>query len=561
MLTTPPAKNLLLRRGLILALLLVAVVPLALATWMLHSNLNDTLTRLVHQGLRESAERHSSKIDDFLHSQRALLNLMATSQGEALLEHTVFEQRMALLKKQTGNTFVDMGIVDPAGRQRFYSGLLALKDANYANAPWFQDFYQRKAAPYISDVFMGLRKIAHFIIVVPLHVGDEVWALRATVDFGYFSQLVENLKPGDNGEAYIINRAGVLQTHAKNHEPATLNGLYDKKQVFFKDNTTPKNINTQAHTLEDGENIFAVAPLKNTDWQLVLRLPIASAYANTREMWQIIIGSLVIMSLLMITLGITLVLRIVARFEHLSHERESLQVHLLQASKLSALGEMAAGLAHEINNPLAAIQEETGWAQDMLGELQANASTKEIATSLEKILSQIVRCKNITHEMLGFARKPDKDVNTLTSLATIIREVSAEVDQKARAAGVAIALDLHPNLPLVKTAADSLHQVFINLCNNAIDAMTASGGTLSIYAYPLPNDHAVEVRVEDTGCGMPPHVMERIFDPFFSTKEKHKGTGLGLSICYGIITGLGGDIDVSSVQGEGTTFTLTLKAV
>lgn len=161
--------------------------------------------------------------------------------------------------------------------------------------------------------------------------------------------------------------------------------------------------------------------------------------------------------------------------------------------------------------------------------------------------------------MLSFARKTDSRVKDV-QINELLREVVSLSEQRARYSNVVINTVLDENLPSTKVSESELQQVFLNLINNALDAMEKTGGSLHITTQMVEKMGVGDliIRMEDDGCGIPKSNLSRIFDPFFTTKPVGKGTGLGLSICYGIIKKLGGDLMVNSVIDEGTTFTIRL---
>jgi two-component system NtrC family sensor kinase len=216
---------------------------------------------------------------------------------------------------------------------------------------------------------------------------------------------------------------------------------------------------------------------------------------------------------------------------------------------------LAAGIAHEINNPVAIMVEEAGWIEDLLADGDAGANLDELRTSLKDIKEEGARCKQITHKLLSFARKIDPKLRRM-QVNELIEEVIRFSEQRAKYSNVKIEQNFAPALPDVYASPAEFEQVLLNLVNNALDAMSPEGGTLRITTR-IETDH-VAVDVADTGQGIARANLSRIFDPFFTTKAVGKGTGLGLSICYGIIKKMGGDITVDSTVGVGTTFHLRL---
>jgi two-component system NtrC family sensor kinase len=182
---------------------------------------------------------------------------------------------------------------------------------------------------------------------------------------------------------------------------------------------------------------------------------------------------------------------------------------------------------------------------------------REVQRALNQIRTQGARCKEITHKLLSFARKIDPTVMSF-DLNELVREIAELSAQRAKYANVVIETSLGDNIAPIEASPSEMQQVFLNLVNNAIDAMDPGGGDLDIIT--RQEGDQVLALVSDTGSGIPEANLPRIFDPFFTTKPVGKGTGLGLSIIYGIINKLGGTISVDSAVGKGTTFTISLPA-
>lgn len=230
-------------------------------------------------------------------------------------------------------------------------------------------------------------------------------------------------------------------------------------------------------------------------------------------------------------------------------ELQATQDFLIQSEKLASLGKLAAGVAHEINNPLTSILINSHL---LLENLKGDESLVE---NLKLIIDETTRCSSIVNGLLEFARQtpPEKtivDINKVLESTLIIMDTQALVHK------VRIKKDLADGLPQIKIDINKIKQVFTNLILNALDAM-ADGGTLTIGSQLSSDGNYVEVKFQDTGKGIPQENISRIFDPFFSTKGT-KGTGLGLSISYGIIQQHKGKIDVKSEVGKGTTMTICL---
>jgi hypothetical protein len=227
----------------------------------------------------------------------------------------------------------------------------------------------------------------------------------------------------------------------------------------------------------------------------------------------------------------------------------------MQADKLSSIGLLAAGVAHEVNTPLAVI---STYAQMLAKQISGD---EQKAPLLEKIARQTFRASEIVNSLLNFSRtSPTQFVPV--DLNKVLRETLTLVEHQFAKSSIQVDLKLDESITLLKGSPGKLQQVFLNLFLNARDAMDSagasggtSGGMLTIETGPW--NGAVRASVRDTGGGIAPENLARIFDPFFTTKGAVKGTGLGLSVSYGIVREHGGDIEVQTQPGKGTEFILT----
>jgi signal transduction histidine kinase len=234
-------------------------------------------------------------------------------------------------------------------------------------------------------------------------------------------------------------------------------------------------------------------------------------------------------------------------------DRTRLEGQLTQAEKLSSIGLLAAGVAHEVNTPLAVISSYTQMLQ------KHTRDDQRLAPVLEKITQQTFRASEIVNNLLNFSRT-SSTVFTSLDVNSVVRETLTLIDHQLRNAKVNVEIDMQLPLPRIYGSHGKLQQVILNLLLNAKDAMNdGNGGTIRIASFD--DGRNVTLRIGDTGSGIAPEHLHRIYDPFFTTKNapkrgQHKGTGLGLSVSYGIVQEHQGRIQVESKVGVGTTFTL-----
>jgi two-component system, NtrC family, sensor kinase len=233
-------------------------------------------------------------------------------------------------------------------------------------------------------------------------------------------------------------------------------------------------------------------------------------------------------------------------------EQADLKNQLVQSQKISALGEISAGIAHEINNPLNVIMQEAELMRINLYSDPTHEEMNELRESLEVVFKQVERCSDITHKLLDFARKrrpvtQTADINRL--LLDMLTLVQSETDAK----NIKIVKKFSSDIPKIKTDPPLLRQVFLNLLNNAVQAVEGDG---EIVVTTWSCDDMAFAQISDTGPGIPEAQLKQIFNPFYTTKPPGKGTGLGLSVSLRIVNQLGGYITVESEQGMGASFTV-----
>ncbi len=552
-------------RKITILILMVSFFPMILTTGILSYRFSLTYTEKIQAHISELVQKHTQNIDSFLEEKLGNIRYLARcfsisdeSPGQFLKKH------LEWLKSEHGDVFTDLGLVNENGVQFAYEGPFRLENADYSKAKWY---ISARANPfYISDVFIGLRGHPHFIIAVKVKSKDSDYILRSTINFGSFNSLVKNIHIGETGIAFIVNGEGELQTQMDSGvtmiDPGfkhTDTGFKLPGIVAMKDSMGYKNSETVFTRKKDASGnkyLYVTSIFKNIDWLMVFRQNIKDAF---HDVWKTQILTVIIFlagCIAILSVAFTLPRRLVRLISSADKKSEVMNKQVVESGKLATIGELAAGIAHEINNPVAIMVEEAGWIEDLLEEedLKEAKNMEEFLRALHQIHTQGKRCKEITHKLLSFARKTDSTINDV-QINDSIKEIVALTAQMARYNNVIIETLLNEGIPYIRISPSELQQVILNLINNGIDAMEKTGGTIKIETKisKIETNHVV-ILIEDNGPGIPKDNLDRIFDPFFTTKAVGKGTGLGLSICYGIIQKMGGKIDVESQVGKGTRF-------
>ena len=498
-----------------------------------------------HQ-LKWEMENTTQSIEFFLSERLAGLRFISSSNTyEQLSDQKNLNDLFTRFKREFPG-LVDIGVIASDGIQRSYAGPYPLEGKDYSNQDWFNEVIIRSS--YVSDVFMGYRKIPHFAIAVKKEIPEKrtFMVLRATIDMKTLKKYASSIKLRDNDDAFIVTHQGILQT------PSRFQGGVLEK---FRERFSPPRENVEIKEIEKSDGMCSMcglAYIKDSPWILVAEIR-STPYGKIPAIFK---NELFFITLISIIIGITFSIfmsqTVVNRIRKSDLEREEAIANTEHASKLASVGRLAAGVAHEINNPLAIINEKAGLMKDILeksGDLQQHK--ERFMALISGIFDGVSRCRTITHRLLGFSRRMDISHDAI-DINDVVKEVVGFLETEIEYRDIRLELNLTNDLPNVVTDKGQVQQVFLNIINNAIDAVD-KGGLIGISSY-VKDEQFVRVAIKDNGSGIPKDKLKYIFEPFYTTKGKGKGTGLGLSISYGIMQRLGGGIHVESEIGGGTTF-------
>ena len=542
-------------RRFALLIIIFFLVPLLLVGWGINAYYTKFATVRMTNSFHAQVDNHRKIIELFLRERSSKLHLIAHTHSKEYLAQVSNLAHVFEMINLEYSSITDLGIIDGNGRHLAYIGPYDLMDKNYSQAFWFKKVMEKGL--YISDMFMGFRKIPHFIMAVTRLEKGEKWILRATINTEVFRSLVENVRIGESGEVYLLNKKGVFQTSPR------FRGKIMEKAPFPVE-SVHKNTRIRVLDADDQKQlprrIVAQAWLKEPRWMLVVTQDYSEAFSEVYHANYAIMVFLLLSAIAILIVTFIITKHMVGVIKRRDVEADRLNIQLMQAGKLASVGELSAGVAHEINNPLAIIITERQILLDLLGQTPklGEGFKKALLESLSQVDVQVQRCKRITQNLLRFSRRTTSVIETL-NLNEFLEEVIELMEREARTSGIKFISDLEEGLPPLLTDPSQLQQVFLNLITNAVDAHDGKPyGSIHISTRSDDQRQGAEVVFADTGSGISQENLERIFDPFFSTKPVGKGTGLGLSICYSTIKRLGGDVFVQSELDKGTVFTIFL---
>jgi two-component system NtrC family sensor kinase len=538
----------LLRKNFVLIVCATAIIPLLLMAAINYYQYQSVLKEEIVKPLRRLITSTKHSLELFLSERESTLRLLIR---ERTFEELSSQARLNFIfqsLKAEFPEFVDLGLIDASGLQRSYSGPYELKGKKYEDQDWFQEVQLRGV--YVSDVFLGYRKFPHFVIAIRRDtVEGDFYVLRATIDTEKFNQLINTISLRPGSDIFLIDRNGILQTPSRHH------GSVLEKVTFPIPPMSQEAVIGETKD-QHGEHLFGYAYLRGAAFILVLiKEPgevMAGWFTLKIELLLVLVVSVAVILIVSIrTTGL-----LVDRIREADQKRESFHAEMEHTGKLASLGRLAAGVAHEINNPLAIINEKAGLLKDLVEFSQEYHDREKLISQVDSILRSVNRCREVTHRLLGFAKRMDVKVETIY-LNELLQEVLGFLEKEAFHRSITVSFNLAPELGPISHDRGQLQQVFLNIINNAFEAVE-DGGNITIATRENETDPGnIEVTFTDDGRGIHPDDLKHIFDPFYS-RGKEQGTGLGLSISYGIIAKCGGDIRVESELAKGSTFTVVL---
>ncbi len=527
---------------------LVSIVPMAILlifTYLLQDTAIKNENHLRTVRLTSNTRR---TISYFLQERLdALKFIIQQKRIETLKNPDELPQVLYNLKMGFGG-FVDLGLIDESGLQINYSGPFSLTGKEYGDQEWFRKCSEEGS--YVSDVFLGYRNLPHMIVAIkwPMENG-AFYILRSTLDIQKLIQILSSLDLTEGSEAFLCSRGGLLQTPSKHYGE-----MLERIDLPIPEYSTHSQVIETVN--EAGDPILiGYAYIQSSPYILMVvkrSVEIMKNWVSMRKKINWIFGVSVAITLVVV-LGISTFM--VNRIYDADQTRLRAIERLETSSRLISVGRLAAGVAHEINNPLAVIGENAGLIKDLFSLKKEYRQDQLLMELIDTVLESVERSGEITKELLGFARQFEPSIAPI-EVNRVISEVLSVHRKEALYRNIDINVEIPEDIPVIHSDHGRLQQILLNLINNAFQAME-NGGHLDI-SVKREKMESISLSIRDTGPGISPEDQKKIFEPFFTTKESEGGVGLGLSITFGLVRKLKGDISVQSKLGEGTTFVITL---
>jgi len=531
-------------------MLAFAVIPLFALGITIYYYMDAAYQTIITDTLQASALDTRNAVQSFLNERISqLVTIAETHSLDQLKNQANLDNVLSGLKK-TSRFFSAIEILDNLGNRIDYAGPRddTLEAFNNANGDWYRTVLS--SGVYISDVFTDGRNTPHFFVAVALPDSSR-WILKATVEAEAIDRIVRSAQAGKKGYAFIINKSNLLQTSPQlggrrlTHPDGPDFSLITRTQVM--------KINYGAE-----ESFVAVTHLQNLDWVLVMKEDYREQMAPLLKA-RYTQGLIVAGGVLLILGGAILIVRSVIRESARLTRRKIIHSEsVAQSGKMIALGRMAAGIAHEINNPLAIVGGMAGWMKDLLDEPDIRASKffETYRDCIAKIEREVRRCKTVTHRLLNFGRGI-APAGTTVDANRLLAEVVSLLESEAYFRDISIHVNHEEGLPPITTDPTKLQQVFFDILDESID-MLGKAGLIDVDTSYAVDSNELLITISRTSSPSSPTKPEESIDEQNAIAALHTKSTKMISASYSSVRKLGGRITVTESAEGRTTFTISL---
>ncbi|MBU1626795.1 two-component sensor histidine kinase, partial [bacterium] len=447
-------------------------------------------------------------ISMYLDERKSTLRfILEDSSFEELSDPARLSQILHNLKIAIGDV-VDIGLITSDGNLKIYEGPYKLVGKNYKDEYWFHEVMLRGV--YISEVFLGFRDFPHIVIAAKQEIKNgDFYVLRITLDTQKFNSVIKDNTNVSNKDVFLVNSKGVIQT------PSRFYGNVLEELSFSLPKFVKVNDITEINDGEGQKILLGYSLIDGTSF-ILLVIELSPKILNIHEPFLSgILGFLIISILIVLAVIFRVSTTMVKRIEETDRKRVMFLHKIEHTNKMASIGRLAAGVAHEINNPLAIINQKAGLLKDIC-DLNDKLDNKEQFIKIaDSILNSVDRCGKITYRLLGFAKHIDVQLESLDP-KVLIEEVLGFLEKEAEYRNIEINLKTDPEVPAMYSDRGRLQQVFINIVNNAMAAVP-NGGHIEIEIQLLESEK-ISISVKDDGVGIKPEHLKNIFEPFFTTK-------------------------------------------
>lgn len=557
-----------LKRNFIFLFLVLSLVPLftvsIISYFSFKNSLHDTISTHLFEIAKNKGfalqkwlfERHTdaevfAQTPTVVESVEAIINL----KNDLLTKekYSLIAKKYIRLVKNKYDSYDEIFILDENGQMLITTEKM---ENIKVNRDYFREAINGKT--YNTNLFLSpLTHRPTMVVAAPIKNSKEqiIGVLVERIKLDAINKLMRDIEIGKTGESYLVNKEGYFLTESKFEAGYTL-----KKKISTKgtqEGNKGKSGVGEYIDYRDKKVLGAYLFIPEMEWSLMVEQDISEAFQEIQHLKNIIfvIGLITIIVIFAFTLLASgKIVKVIKRYDQQFKEQ---QKQIMRAERLSAMGQLAAGVAHEINNPLGGISNCLKLISTKINK--PNPKPKDFKDSIKYLRTseqELNRCIKITRNFLSFSKRPNLNP-VVTNINNVISELIALIEPQAKVQNIMISKELKSDLPHLMVDAQQLHQALMNIILNSLEAMP-QGGKLKVRSGYDQRDEAVEIEITDTGCGIPDENLPHLFEPFFSSKPEGKGTGLGLSIVHEVIDEHNGSIELESEVDKGTTFTIKL---
>jgi len=565
---TEQKKYEVLRRNFIIFFLVLSLIPLFSVSLISYFSFKNSLHNTISTHLFEIAKNKATALQKWLFERHTDAEVFA--QSPTVVESAVAAvntkndltagkkygltaERYLRLVMDKYESYEEIFILDRNGQMLITTGKM---ENIGVNGDYFQESINGRT--FNTNIFLSpLTHRPTMVIAAPIQNSkkETIGVLVERIKLDVINKLMRDIEIGKTGESYLVNKEGYFLTESK-FEPGYT--LKKKISTLGTEECTKGKSSVGEYTDYRNKKVLgAYFWIPEMEWSLMVEQDSSEAFQEIRHLKNIILTISLITILIIISFARFASGKIVKILERYDQEFKKQQKQIMRAERLAAMGQLAAGVAHEINNPLGGISNCLKLISTKINK--PNPQPKDFQDSIKYLQTseqELNRCIWIVRNFLSFSKRPNlKPV--AANINSVIQELIALIEPQAKVQNILITKKLSLDLPQIKVDAQQLHQALMNVILNSLEAMT-HGGELKICTEYDRRDKMIKIDIVDTGVGIPEENLPRLFEPFFSTKPEGKGTGLGLPIVYEIIDEHNGSIEVESSLGKGTIFTIKL---